>query len=158
MELTPREEDTLIVIKLAGGSACLKEVAENLKVKKPTALEIVRRLEVKNLVVHQKYGGVILTEKGSEIAEKLIHRRNIIKDFLVNFLTIPEDIAEEDVHRIEHFLHRKTVEKIALLLEFISKCSGGNPNFIKHFKEFEIKGECPEKCKKRIKQVQHKFS
>ncbi len=150
MELTPREEDVLIVVKLAGGNACLKEVAENLKVKKPTALEIVRRLESKNLVTHQKYGGVKLTRKGSEIAEKLIYRRNIIKDFLVNFLTIPEDIAEEDVHRIEHHLHRKTVEKIALLLEFISKCSGGNPNFIKHFKEFEIKRDCPKECKRRV--------
>ncbi|MGL5751360.1 MAG: metal-dependent transcriptional regulator [Paraclostridium sp.] len=69
-ELTPSEEDYLeMIYRLHLGSKQVKvaQLAHSLNVKNPSASKMVKRLQSKNLLNHENYGNLILTDKGMNI-------------------------------------------------------------------------------------------
>lgn len=77
-DVTKRERDCLVFLKEESGGGFpkrLHEIAANLKVKPPTALNIVKRLRMKGLV-ESRDGMVVLTESGDQITKRilLVHR------------------------------------------------------------------------------------
>lgn len=76
--ITKRERDCLVQIKensLRGFPVRLHELAERLDIKPPTALNIIRRLQVKGYA-DSKDGMVILTMAGNDAANRIlmVHR------------------------------------------------------------------------------------
>lgn len=76
--VTKRERDCLVFLREESDGEFpvrLHQVAESMKVKSPTALNIIKRLRLKGYV-EARDGMVVLTEKGREITKKilLVHR------------------------------------------------------------------------------------
>jgi len=126
------------------GHARTKDISEELNVRQPTVVEMMKKLHNRGLVVYEKYGGVSLTPRGNDIAEAIKKRRQTFEKFL-EIILVPEDIASKDVHVLEHSLHPKTILQFARFVGFITHASAtGHPKFvgrwIEQFKEY---------CKKR---------
>ncbi len=92
--------------------ARVKDISEQLDVKKPSVINAVKELETRNMVVHEKYGYIELTSLGQAEAAKIYDRHETLRSFLIKVLGLPEDVAEDDACKMEHVLSQQTFHKL----------------------------------------------
>jgi DtxR family Mn-dependent transcriptional regulator len=100
MEITGKAEDYLrgiYEITREKGFARIRDIANHLDVKPSSAVEMVRKLDKLQLVKYEKYGGVILTSKGREMAEVIEKRHETFQKFL-EIILVPKTLALKDAH------------------------------------------------------------
>jgi len=124
------------------GFVRIKDIARELEVKPPTVVEMMKKLDAKELVIYEKYSGITLTDRGREIAEIIEKRHETFREFL-QILLVPKDIALKDAHILEHELHSKTILQFSRFVDFITKYSE-RPMFMKRWLE-EFKKYCERK-------------
>jgi DtxR family Mn-dependent transcriptional regulator len=138
MQVSRRVEDYLRIIYETvekKGYARIRDISRALGVKPSSAVGMVRKLHEQGLVVYEKYGGVILTPRGREIAEAVERRHDTFKKFL-KILLVPDDIAAKDAHILEHQLDPRTILQFARFVEFITQAmETDRPVFIKRWIE-----------------------
>ncbi len=114
MQLSPSNEDYLEAIH-----QLLKEephvhsvqVAQRLKVSKPSVNKAMGVLKEAGLVEQEPYGTLWLTEEGERIARQVAFRHSTLKHFLTDVLGIDEATAETDACRMEHVISNTTLAK-----------------------------------------------
>lgn len=139
---TERDEDYLKIIASIveeKGYAKVKDVAKELELGPSTVTGMFKKLDKEGYINYEKYGGVTLTEKGTEIAEKTREKYSMLKEFLMH-LGIDEKIAEEDACKIEHILNPKTAQALEKFVEFTDK-EDESKIWIEHFRHFVHTGE-----------------
>ncbi len=114
------------------GFARIRDIANNLNVKPSSAVEMVRKLDQLQLVQYEKYGGVILTTRGREMAEVIEKRHETFKKFL-EIISVPKNIALKDAHVLEHRLHPRTILQFSKFVDFIENAQD-NPKFLKKWR------------------------
>jgi len=95
----------------------VKDIAKEMKVRMPSVTGALKALADRNLVRHEKYEYVELTEDGIKIADEIKRRHNLISKFLTHILKIDPEIAEKDACKIEHSVSPITVERLIKLVE-----------------------------------------
>jgi Mn-dependent DtxR family transcriptional regulator len=113
------------------GFAASVDIAERMNVSKPTVTSIVKKLDKEGYLVHEKYRGLTLTEKGKKLAEEMKQRHELIAKFLSLF-GIDEEMARQEAERIEHGLHAETLEKLEAFTKFVI----ANPQVIEKYRSF----------------------
>jgi DtxR family transcriptional regulator, manganese transport regulator len=116
---TYRMEDYLEVIYELiqhKGYATSTDVADCLNISRPSVTKMMRRLDGTGLIDYEKYRGVRLTKKGSDIAETIHDRHGIVCEFL-KMIGVEENIANIDAEEIEHHVHTETLRKLKDLLQ-----------------------------------------
>lgn len=124
------------------GFVRIKDIARELEVKPPTVVEMMKKLHAKGFVVYEKYSGITLTDRGTEVAELVEKRHETFRKFL-EILLVPKDMALKDAHILEHELQPKTILQFSRFVEFITKCSE-RPMFIKRWLD-EFRNYCEQK-------------
>lgn len=130
---TPRMEDYLEVIyELVErkGYATTSDISDYLNVSSPSVTKMMQRLHETGYLLYEKYKGINLTEKGTEVAQGIRQRHDILTEFLV-MLGIDEETAHRDAEGIEHYLELKTLEK----LENFVKIVKNNPEILRKVKK-----------------------
>jgi DtxR family Mn-dependent transcriptional regulator len=132
--LTSAMEDYLEMIyrvNLFGdGYLRINKLAEVLHVQAPSATKMVQKLTKLGLINYQKYGIIMLTDKGKQIGEFLLSRHQIIEAFLKS-IGIQNTLVEAEL--IEHNISIQTLQVIELLNKFFAV----NPDFIVKFELFK---------------------
>lgn len=102
-------------------------VAEMLHVTPPTAGEMLKRLEDDGLIKRGPRRGALLTEKGQELAEKVVRQHRIIERFLTDFLGY--SAAESHVYADEmgDAFNDDMIERLADQLGGPERCPHGWP-------------------------------
>ena len=106
------------------------DISERLGVKSPTVSSMVAKLAKKGLLVHERYRGMKLTDKGERMARSVIRRHETTFEFL-SMLGISKEVAYADAEGIEHHLHPITIYKFERLVEFLKK----KPEYLRKIKE-----------------------
>ena len=120
-DCTFRMEDYLEVIyELAQykGYATLADVAEYLNVRPPSVTTMMRRLDQSGLLDYEKYRGIRLTEKGTDVAKIIHDRHGVLSEFL-KMIGVSEKIANEDAESMEHHLHSQTMHRLIELMRIL---------------------------------------
>ncbi|RLE11433.1 DtxR family transcriptional regulator [Candidatus Aerophobetes bacterium] len=143
--------EAILVISQEKKVVRVKDIARYLKVKMPSVVAMIRNLAEKNLVRHEHYGYVELTEKGLREAKFIYERHKMLFNFFHNLLGIDATIAKEDACKIEHYLNPKTLEYILKFIQFVETCPEGEPLWLSSFYYFVKHGTRPEHCGKREK-------
>ncbi len=128
-KVTATVEDYLVTIyrlEEAFGVARTTVIARELGVKPGTVSKVVGKLEVRGLVERTKYYGVKLTDKGREIAERIIWKHRVLERFLYDYVGLDPLKAHEYAHMMEH-LPDEIVKKIYDRLGRPATCPLGNP-------------------------------
>ena len=116
------------------GYASTVAIAESLRVKPPTVSSMLQRLAAKDYLVHERYRGIKLTDKGARIAKSVIARHSIVSELLL-MLGVEDEVAYQDTEGIEHHLQPVTIRKVEGLVDFLRK----NPKLLRairnHIKE-----------------------
>ncbi|MBO7655381.1 MAG: metal-dependent transcriptional regulator [Kiritimatiellae bacterium] len=111
MPMTMSLEDyleTIFLLVQEEGGARVRDVAERLNVTMPSVNKAISELKKRGHVTQKPYGAIVLTEAGLQCAEDIIGRHRLLKQFLM-ILGVPEETAESDGCKIEHFLSRETL-------------------------------------------------
>lgn len=102
-------------------------VAERLGVSPVSAGEMMKRLEEQDLLSHQPYKGVTLTENGRFYANSVIRRQRLWECFLVDRLNFNWSGAYEVACRLEHATSNVLAEALSAYLDHPQLCPHGNP-------------------------------
>jgi Mn-dependent DtxR family transcriptional regulator len=112
------------------GYANTVDIAESLRVKPPTVSSMLQRLAAKEYLVHERYRGIRLTDKGAKIAKSVIARHSIVSE-LLSMLGVEDEAAYQDTEGIEHHIQPATIRKIEGLVSFLRK----NPKLLRAIRD-----------------------
>lgn len=118
------------------GVARVKAIAGRLEVTNPSVVGAIRRLKDRNLVVHERYGYVRLTDEGEEIAGAIMHRHEVLSKFLEEILGLDRETASRDACKIEHAVSPETVRRLRAVAAFIEGEPQINVDWQKEFRRF----------------------
>jgi DtxR family Mn-dependent transcriptional regulator len=104
--------ETIYRLEKEKNHAHLVEIAEEMKVTKPSVNKAINLLKGKDLIKHEHYGPVNLTDKGREIAEKLYKKHITIYNYFVDVLKLEPELANKNACRIEHYLDDEVIESM----------------------------------------------
>lgn len=117
--ISPSLEDYVEVIfdlLRDNGVARVGDVARRKDVRMASVNNAVKRLVKEEMINHESYKTITLTEKGRKLAKNLNKRHSIIQKFLQDIVKIDPEIADRDACTIEHHVHKETMDG---LIKFI---------------------------------------
>lgn len=109
------------------GVARTSELVKMLKIVPGTVTNTVERLEKKRLVAHEAYKGVRLTEKGRNIALKVLRRHRLSERLLADMLNMEWNQVHEAACHLEHGVTDEVAKNIEEALGWPRTCPHGNP-------------------------------
>ncbi|MEI7616160.1 MAG: metal-dependent transcriptional regulator [Actinomycetota bacterium] len=128
--------EAIYIINIDKKVVRVKELAEFLKVKTPSVVDAVSKLEKRGLVNHEKYGYLSLTKEGSVIAGNIYSKHGYIYRFLNGILGVDDLNSEEDACGIEHHISKPTLDKIVKFMTFIKENPDIYNEFINNYKKY----------------------
>jgi len=152
VDLSSNMEDYLeaiAVLKKRDGVARVKDISRLVGVEPPSVASALNALSREGLVIHERYGYVDLTQKGSKLAGEIEKKHRVLLEFLTGILDIDPAIAGEDACKMEHSVSSETMKKITKFLDFVRSCpDGGKPDWLKSFDYYFRTGK-RQKCRMR---------
>jgi len=124
---TQAVEDYLKVIydlSRAGGTVTTSAIATRLGVAPGTVTGMVKKLATLNLVTHESYRGVALTEAGRKIALEVIRHHRLVELYLHEAMGVPWDKVHAEAEKWEHVLSEEMEDRMDTIL--------GNPTTDPH--------------------------
>ncbi|MGQ9615396.1 MAG: metal-dependent transcriptional regulator [Spirochaetota bacterium] len=144
-KLSSKMEDYLEVISILNkekGVVRVKDISRKMNVKNPSVSGALSTLESNDLIRHEKYGYVVLTEKGKRIARDIQKKHNVLLRFLTLVLKIDRETAERDSCKLEHAISPQTLEKLTKFIEFVETFPEKDiPEWLKSFYNFVKTGK-----------------
>jgi Mn-dependent DtxR family transcriptional regulator len=102
------------------GYARVVDIASSLKVKQASVTSMVQKLAEAGYLQYEKYRGLVMTDKGREVARKIQNRHSTLSRFFSLF-GLDAETQRQDIEGIEHHLSPATVEVLADLAQFFEK-------------------------------------
>jgi DtxR family Mn-dependent transcriptional regulator len=119
--LTPSLEDyleTMWTLSLKDKVVRVRDIAASLGVTTASVVGAIKSLVAKNLVRHERYGYVELTDQGSARAQEVDGRHRLLFSLLHDLLGINRETAYQEACKIEHHLSAESVTKIKRFVQF----------------------------------------
>src|SRR6059058_940210 len=110
------------------GYARVVDIASSLQVKQASVTSMVQKLGDLGYLNYEKYRGLVLTEKGKQVATNIQKRHETLSRFFSLF-GLDRETQKEDIEGIEHHLSPETVEILADLARFFEE----SPEMLKQF-------------------------
>ena len=102
-------------------------IAERLGVTAASASGMVRKLCELELVSHEPYKGVRLTDRGTEVALEVIRHHRLLELYLAESLGLPWDRVHAEAEVLEHVLSEELEDLIAAKLGNPTRDPHGDP-------------------------------
>jgi DtxR family Mn-dependent transcriptional regulator len=102
-------------------------IAEKMETKASSVTDMLKKLAEKELIVYQKYKGVLLTEKGNHLAKMIVRKHRLWEVFLVDKLKFPWDEVHDIAEQLEHIKSEKLINKLDNFLGNPTEDPHGDP-------------------------------
>ncbi|MBQ3395524.1 MAG: metal-dependent transcriptional regulator [Synergistaceae bacterium] len=122
--LSPRIEDyleELFLLESTGRSVTVTDLAERLKITKGTVTATIQKLSELELVNHERYGTLHLTDAGRRKGMTVFRRHEGFRAFFHELLGLDRDHSSEMACSMEHYVDNVTEERLYALLEYFRK-------------------------------------
>ena len=103
--------EAILVLHKKTGHVRSIDVSEYLGYSKPSVSRAVGLLKNGGYLTVEDDGGLVLTDAGREIGEKIYERHTVLTDLLVK-LGVSREIAAEDACKLEHAISDESFEAI----------------------------------------------
>lgn len=130
MQLSSVMEDylkTIFHLLREKGKANTNDLAKMMKVSAPTVTQMVKRLVELQLVKHEPYKGVVLTQSGQNVALEIIRHHRLVERYLHEALGVPWDRVHEEAERWEHVISEDVERRIEEVLNYPTRDPHGSP-------------------------------
>jgi len=105
----------------------LSDLAERLKVSKPTVNDMVKKLDKKGWIKYEKYKPLKLTKKGEKTAALVIRKHRLTEMFLSSVMHFGWEEVHDIAEQIEHINSEKFFDRMDELLGFPTVDPHGSP-------------------------------
>ncbi len=112
--------ETILVLKNKYGYVRSIDIARELGYSKPSVSRAVNVLKNDGYITFDPNGMILLTQKGTEVAEKIYHKHNVISNYLMS-IGVSEETAKNDACKIEHVISEESFERIRQIAININK-------------------------------------
>ena len=111
--------ETILVMKERRSNGLVRavDVANELKLSKPSVSRGLGLLKEKNLIQIGIAGDIEFTPEGRKLAERVFKRHQYLTVFFKHIAKVPSDVAEADACRVEHVISEKTMNGIIRYLK-----------------------------------------
>ena len=111
--------ETILVMKERRSNGLVRavDVANELKLSKPSVSRGLGLLKEKNLIQICIAGDIEFTPEGRKLAERVFKRHQYLTVFFKHIAKVPSDVAEADACRVEHVISDKTMKGIIAFLK-----------------------------------------
>lgn len=103
--------ETIYMLKSKKGNVRSIDIVNELEFTKPSVSIAMKNLRENGYITMDAEGLIALTEKGTEVAEKMYERHTVISSWLIK-IGVSEEAAVEDACRIEHVISEESFEAI----------------------------------------------
>jgi DtxR family Mn-dependent transcriptional regulator len=123
------EEYLEVIYKLEerDGFAKTLEIVKQLRLSPGSVTNTVENLEKHNLIIHELYKGVKLTDRGRKIALAVIKKHRLSERLLTDILGMDWSQVHEAACRLEHGISEEVVRLMEKTLGYPATCPHGNP-------------------------------
>ncbi|KFM20406.1 Transcriptional regulator MntR protein [Marine Group I thaumarchaeote SCGC AAA799-D07] len=97
----------------------ISTIAKMLNVRQPSVVQMLKKLDDKQLVTYNK-AGVILTENGESIGSSMMRNSRLLEVLMDSALKV--EIDEEMVCGIEHHMNKQFTNALCTMLKHPRKC------------------------------------
>ncbi len=111
------------------------DISKELGVTRASVSEALKRLAEIGLIKYSRYDVIAITEKGEQVAKKIIDKHKLLEDFFCTALGLDKTEAAENACRIEHVITEKVYNRLADYVRFSQKNPDFNKEFLKTIKE-----------------------
>jgi DtxR family Mn-dependent transcriptional regulator len=148
MELSKAQRKYLVAVlrTMKMGWTRLKRVSEYMKVKMPSAKQILDGLTEAGLLYYEKRGGITLTEEGKSIVNQDNEKLATVEKFLSQVFLLDESTSRQGAWNMYFDMPDIVSERFVIFAEFIDKCPMTKPLFIRDFGEYLKTGKMLKSC------------
>ena len=117
--VTPSQEDYIEMIyriSKNNGYVRIYELSKMLNVKPSSVTKMVQKLSDLGYLKYQKYGVIVLEDKGLDLGMKLLNRHNAVEN-LLRILKVDENNILSETEKIEHTISEETLDCICKFVE-----------------------------------------
>ncbi len=104
---------TMYILKQQNGNIRVTDIANKMNCTKPSVNKAVNNLKEEGLLNYESYGSIELTEKGIDLAKKILEAYDIVCLFLKDVLDLEETEAEQEAEKLKSTLSDNTINKLA---------------------------------------------
>jgi len=108
--------ETILILRSRNGYARSIDIANELSYTKASVSVAMKSLRENGYITVDDEGGLTLTEKGTEIAQRMYERHKVIAKALIT-LGVDEETAYKDSCKIEHYISDISFQKIKEYLD-----------------------------------------
>ena len=101
-------------------------IAERLRVSRPSVSEMIKRMQEEK-IISVLAGKISLTDKGEEIAVRVVRRHRIAERFMTDVLGLSWSLAHQEAGRWEHVMSDEVEQAMSRVLGHPTTCPHGNP-------------------------------
>ena len=120
---------TMYILKKQNGNIRVTDIAEKMECTKPSVNKAINNLKEKELINYETYGTIELTEKGENLAKKILEAYDIIYVFLKEVLNLDDESAKTEAEKIKSVATDKTINKLAKYVHEVLGLSNLNCNY-----------------------------
>src|SRR3982751_5741228 len=102
------------------GYARVVDIASSLEVREASVTSMVQKLGELGYLKYEKYRGLILTDKGREVAKRIQSRHETLSRFF-SLLGLSAETQQRDIEGIEHHMSPSTVAVLSDLTSFFEE-------------------------------------
>ena len=134
-------------------AARAKDIGKHLEVSRSSVTGALHALADRELINYAPYDVITLTDKGQALAEDVVRRHEVLRDFFVKVLTADAKEAEAAACSMEHSIPETILERFMEFVEFVERCPRGGSKWIKGFGYYCEHGEKAGNCEKCVQLV-----
>ena len=136
--LTPHMEDyveAIVMLSSTNRVVRVKDIARKLNIKMPSVSAALAKLKEMELIDYEKYGYVELTEKGQDLAGRVLKRHNCLIEFFCHRAPGRQEAADCEACKVEHDLAPDTCSQIHKFLDFYKEEESAGSEWVARLKK-----------------------
>ena len=134
----------MYILKKQNGNIRVTDVAQKMNCSKASVNKALNNLKENGLVNYESYGTIEITDKGIDLAQKILESYDIVYVFLKDVLGIEDEDAKKEAENIKLSMSDGTVNKLARYVHEVLGLRSLNCNY-------DVNQEKCRACVKRIK-------
>ncbi len=134
-------------------AARAKDIGKRLNVGRSSVTGALHALADRELINYAPYDVITLTDKGKAIAEDVVRRHEVLRDFFVKVLGVAQIEADEAACKMEHAISDTILERFVEFVELVERCPRGGSKWIKGLGHHCQSAKAAQHCEKCVELV-----
>jgi len=125
--------EAIYEIAQAKQAARASDIADRMTVGRSSVTGALHALADRGLINYAPYDLITLTDAGRDVAEGIVRRHEVLRDFFTKVLGVSEADADAAACKMEHAIGETILERFVEFVEYVEGCPPGGSEWINGF-------------------------